>query len=103
MGNAELKRRIKEFALSEGADLVGVAPIENYSDYSTEIEERIKETGASQVDFMIANGDTTFFERISCALNTMPTAKAIIVVGVYSYDEGAEYRDVDGELRGFHT
>lgn len=100
MGNAELKRRIKEFALSEGADLVGVAPIENYSDYSTEIRERIKETRASQADFMIANGDTTFFERISCALNTMPTAKAIIVIGVYSYDEAAAYQGVDGELRG---
>jgi len=100
MGNAELKRRIKEFALSEGADLVGIAPVEDYSDYSTEIEERIKETRASQADFMIPSGDTTFFESISCALNTMPTAKAIIVIGVYSYDEAAAYRDVDGELRG---
>ncbi len=100
MGNAELKRRIKEFVLSEGADLVRVAPVENYSEYSAGIKERIKETGASMADFMLANEDANFFERISCALNTMPTAKAIIVIGVYSYDEGAAYRDVDGELRG---
>ncbi len=102
MENAELKRRIKEFALSKGADLVGVAPVENYSDYSAEIKERMKETEASQADFMLANEDANFFEYISYALNTMPTAKAIIVIGVYSYDEAAVYRDVDeaGELRG---
>ena len=100
MGNAELKRRIKEFVLSEGADLVRVAPVENYSEYSAEIKERIKETGASELDFMIPNGETTYFERISCALNTMPTAKAIIMIAVYAYDEAAVYRDVDRELRG---
>ena len=82
MGNAELKRRIKKFALSEGADLVRVAPVENYSEYSAEIKERMKETGASMADFMLASEDATFFEHISCALNTMPTAKAIIVICV---------------------
>ncbi|MFC1715195.1 epoxyqueuosine reductase [Candidatus Poribacteria bacterium] len=100
MESVELKRRIKEFAVAEGADLVGVAPIETYSDYSAEIEGRIEETGASQADFMIAADDTAFFERISCALNTMPTAKAIIIIGVYSYDEAALYEDVTGELCG---
>ena len=98
--NAELKQQIKDFAMTEGADLVGIAPVEAYSDYLTEIEERIKETGASRADFMIAADDTTFFERISCALNTMPTAKSIIMIGVYSYDETAAYQDVRGELRG---
>ncbi len=100
MESVELKQRIKEFAVAEGADLIGIAPVETYSDYSAEIEERIKETGASQADFMIAAGDTAFFERISCALNTMPTAKAIIIIGVYSYDEAAVYGDVPGELHG---
>ena len=102
MENAELKRRIKEFVLSEGADLVRVAPVEDYSEYRAGIKERVKETGASMADFMLANEGANFFEHISCALNTMPTAKAIIVIAVYSYDEAAVYRDVDGdgELRG---
>ncbi len=69
--------------------------METYSEYSAEIEARIKETGASQADFMIAADDTTFFERISSAANTMPTAKAIIVIGVYSYDEIATYENAD--------
>ena len=53
MENTELKARIKEFAISDGADLVGIAPVEAYQEYHAEVEGRIKETGATLTDFMI--------------------------------------------------
>ena len=100
MENVDLKTQIKEFAMTEGADLVGIAPVETYPDYYAEVESRMKETGATQTDFMISADDTAFFARLSSALNALPTAAAIIVLGVYSYDEMAVYRNTRRELRG---
>jgi len=100
MENTELKTQIKEFAMSEGADLVGIAPVEAYHDYHAEVERRIKETGATLTDFMIPADDVTFFQRLSYARNTLPKATAIIMLGVYAYDEAAVYRDTHHELRG---
>jgi epoxyqueuosine reductase len=100
MRNTELKTQIKEFAVSEGANLVGVAPVETYHEYYAGVEGRMKETGATLIDFMVSADDTTFFERLSCARNTLPTAKAIILIAVYGYDEAAVYRNNRKELRG---
>ena len=100
MGNAELKQRMKEFAIAEGADLVGVAPVEYYSDYRAEMDRRMEETGASYTDFMMPDSDRNFPERLSSAKNALPTAKAIIVLAVYVYDEDAVYENTEGELRG---
>jgi epoxyqueuosine reductase QueG len=100
MEKAKLKAQIKEFAMSEGAVLIGIAPVETYHDYYSGVERRIKETGATLTDFMVSAGDMTFFERISYARNTLPTAKAIIILGVYAYDETAAYLNTQQELRG---
>ena len=100
MGNVELKRRIKEFAMAKGADLVGVAPVEYYSDYRVEMDQRMEETRASHADFMMPDSDRNFPERLSNAANALPTAKAIIVLVVNVYDEGAVYEKTEGELRG---
>jgi len=100
MGNIKLEAQIKEFATAEGADLIGIAPVETYSDYCAEVQSRIKETGAARADFMISAEDVTFFECLSSARNTLPTAAAIIVLGVYAYDETAVYRNTRRELRG---
>ena len=96
MGNAELKQRMKEFAIAEGADLVGVAPVEYYSDYRAEMDRRMEETGASYTDFMMPDSDRNFPERLSSAKNALPTAKAIIVLAVYVYDEDAVYENTEG-------
>ena len=82
-----LDSQIKEFILAEGADVFGVAPVETYTEYGTQVRERMEETGATNEDFMIARGDTSFFARLVSAANTLPEAKAIIVLGVYAYDE----------------
>jgi len=95
-----LDDRVRELAVGEGADLIGVAPVEVYHDYYSEVEKRVKETGATGADFMIPEDARLFFKHLSTATNTLPTAKAIIVIGVYSYDESAVYRNTRKELRG---
>ena len=65
MGNMERKEQIKEFAMADGADLIGIAPVETYSEYCAEVERRVKETGATLADFMIPADDAAFFARLS--------------------------------------
>jgi len=98
--DTNLKEQIKEFAKSEGANLVGIAPVEVYHDYYAEVERRIKDTGATLADFMIPPDEKTFFDHISCAKKALPTAKTIIMLGVYAYDEAAVYGNTHQELRG---
>jgi len=95
-----LSARVKEFAAAQGADLVGIAPPETYADYSAQVEQRIAETGASHRDFMISDDGAAFFDRLASAANTLPSVKAILIVGVYAYDEAAVYRHTRQELRG---
>lgn len=95
-----LKDEIKEFARSQGADLVAVAPIEVYSDYLAEVKNRLAETGADLKDYMIQPEDMSFFERVSDPRRTLPDAKAIIVLGVNAYDKTAVYTKTGCELRG---
>ncbi|UCG57396.1 MAG: epoxyqueuosine reductase [Phycisphaerales bacterium] len=95
-----LDSQIKEFALAEGADLFGVAPVERYAEYGMQVQERMEETGATSEDFMIAREDTSFFARLVTAENTLPEAKAIIVIGAYAYDELAAHTYQGPELRG---
>ena len=56
-----LENEIKEFARSQGADLVAVAPIEVYSDYLAEVKDRLTETGADMSDYMIQPAYVSFF------------------------------------------
>ena len=94
------ENEIKEFARSQGADLVAVAPIEVYSDYLAEVKGRLAETGADLKAYMIQPEDMSFFERLSDPRRTLPNAKAIIVLGVSAYDETAAYTNTRRELRG---
>jgi len=95
-----LENEIKEFAGSQGADLVAVAPIEVYSDYLAEVKDRLAETGADLRDYMIQPADISFFERLADPRETLADAKAIIVLGVYAYDRTADYSKTQRGLRG---
>ena len=95
-----LKNEIKGFARSQGADLVGVAPVEIYSDYLAEVRERSEETQAQLEDYMAPPGEASFFERLSNPRETLPDAQAIIILGVGAYDKGAVYTNARKELRG---
>lgn len=96
----ELSARLKAFAVAKGADLVGIAQPETYADYRAQVEQRIEETGATFEDFMISDDDVSFFDRLSSATNTLPSVRAILIVGVYAYDDVAVYRKTREELRG---
>ena len=98
---------IRQFALSQGAQLVAMAGVEAYDEYLAEIEQRLRETGAGPADYMISPvagmpglQDATFFECLADARNTLPEAKTIIMLGVYAYDEAAPYENTRQELRG---
>ena len=95
-----LKDEIKGFAHSQGADLVGIAGVEVYSDYLDEVRQRSRETEAQLEDYMIAPDDTTFFERLSKPRETLPDARAIIILGVSAYDKNAIYTNTHKQLRG---
>jgi epoxyqueuosine reductase len=102
-----LKNDIKEFALSKGVQLIAMTGVEAYGDYLAEVRSRLKETGAGFEDFMNAQAanmsgsqDMAFFTQISDARKNLPTAKSIIVLGVYGYDENAIYKNTRRELLG---
>jgi epoxyqueuosine reductase len=95
-----LKNEVQDFARSQGADLVGVARAEEYCDYLTEVRQRSEETEARLEDYMAPPGDTLFFERLSQPRETLPDARAIIIIGVGAYDKGAVYTNTRKKLRG---
>jgi epoxyqueuosine reductase len=95
-----LKNEIKDFARSQGADLVGVAPAEDYCDYLAEVRQRSKETVARLEDYMAPPGERLFFERLSNPRETLPEAQSIIILGVGAYNKGAVYKNTRKQLRG---
>ena len=95
-----LKNEIKDFARSEGADLVGIAEVEDYGDYLAEVRKRSEKNAARLEDYMAPPGETSFFERLSRPRKTLPGAQAIIILGVGAYDKGAVYKNTRKQLRG---
>ena len=101
-----MKDEVKQLALSQGAQLVGVARVEAYGEYLAEVEGRLQDTGAGLDDFMISPAagipearDKTFFACLADARKTLAEAKTIVLLGVYAYDEAALYRNTRQELR----
>ncbi len=102
-----LKNDVKEFAVSQGAQLVAMAGVEACADYLAEVEKRLQDTGAQLQDFMaspVANmpgpREMSFFTQLSDARKILPTVKTIIILGVYAYDENAIYKNTRHQLRG---
>jgi len=94
------KNEIKDFARSQGADLVGVTRVEDYCDYLAEVRQRFRENAARPEDYMVSPDDTSFFERLSQPRETLPDAQAIIILGVGAYDKNAVYKNTRKQLRG---
>jgi epoxyqueuosine reductase len=95
-----LKKRIIAFAKSQGADLVGVAKARVYSDYLAEVRAQIRKTGAAKEDYMLPEELTAFFENLSDARSTLPAAKSILLLGVYSFDSADDYHSSRQKLQG---
>ena len=56
-----LKDSIVAYAISQGADLVGVAQPRAYRDYLEQVRARLQETQATGKDFMLYADAMTFF------------------------------------------
>jgi epoxyqueuosine reductase len=102
-----LKNDVRQFAFSQGAQVVAMARVEVYASYLAEVENRLQDTGAQLEDFMISpvanmpsSQEMSFFTHLSDPRKTLPTARTIIILGVYAYDEGAVYKNTRQELRG---
>ena len=102
-----IKTAVKEFAISQGAQLVAITSVDAYTEYLSEVEQRLQETGAKLEDYMISpaanmpgSQDESFFSHLADARKTLAVAKTIIMFGVYAYDEAAIYRNTHKELRG---
>jgi len=95
-----LKEEVVSLASSLGADLVGVAPASVHTNYLEEARGRIQETGATERDFMLPEDAMTFFETLADVRNALPSAKSVILLGVYAFDGDDDYRASMRELRG---
>lgn len=101
------KNELKEFAYSQGAQLCAVSSVYSYDEYQLEASNRLNETGAGFEDYMIPDesqlsGETTktYFDTLSEPRTAMPEVKSIILIGVYSYDHSAVYRNTRSVLKG---
>ncbi len=45
---------IREYARSQGAQLVGITAVDVYTEYAAEVERRFQETGAQLKHFMVS-------------------------------------------------
>jgi len=95
-----LKSTLISFAKSHGVDLVGVARVSVYADYAREVSARLHQTGAAATDYMLPEDAGTFFENLSDVRRTLPSAKSIVLLGVYSFDTEGDYRATRQKLRG---
>jgi len=95
----DLKQKIKAYSESLGIDIFAVAPIEIYADYLAEVKHRMDETQAGLADYMIDKNDKAYFSELSNPYSTLPSAKSIIILGVYAYDEKSDYRRCNKEKR----
>ncbi|MBN2129824.1 MAG: epoxyqueuosine reductase [Sedimentisphaerales bacterium] len=95
-----LKKKIVSLASSQGANLVGVARPSVWADYLEEVRARLRETGAAGEDYMLCEDAMTFFEKLSDVHRTLASAKSIVILGVYSFDEEGDYGATRQKLQG---
>jgi len=95
-----LKSKIISLATSHGADFVGVANVSVYTDYLEQVRRRLRETGATETDYMLGEDALTFFEDLSDVRRTFASAQSIVLLGVYSFDGEGDYRATRQKLQG---
>ena len=79
---------------------MGVAPASVHTDYIEEVRGRIQETGATERDFMLPEDAMTFFGTLADVRRALPSAKSLILLGVYAFDGDDDYKASRRELRG---
>ena len=99
-GCGDPTRRVREFALAMGASLLGVAPAKSYPEYVQEITRRIGSLGLRVEDYLLPAGERPFYESMSNPHDTLQSARSVILIGAYAFDDGTDYRSASRELRG---
>ena len=92
------KKKLKEFAYAHGAQLIAVTGVDPFEDYISEVRSRMNDTGVGFEDYMLPG--ESFFDTLSDPQRSMPGVKSIILIGVYSYDHSAVYRNTRSTLKG---
>jgi len=95
-----LKESIVAYAISQGADLVGIAQPKAYYDYLDQIRARLKETQATGKDFTFSTEAMEFFKTLIDARHTLPEARAVIVLAMYAFDQKGDYKTTRRKLQG---
>jgi len=101
------KNELKEFAFSQGAQLVAFTGVDSYDEYLEEVQSRLEETGAGHEDYLVpapgdnsGSADELFFAQLSDPRDLLPGAKSMIILGVYANDPTGQYGNTKRELRG---
>lgn len=95
-----LKKQVVSVAKSQGADLVGIAKVDVYTDYMQEVSSRLQETEATAKDYMLSEDARTFFESLSDVRSTLAWVKTVVLLGVCSFDTEGDYRATRRKLQG---
>ena len=95
-----LKQELITLSKSLGADLVGIAGAKVFSDYERETMTRLLETGASGKDYTFTEDAKTNFHRLSDVFQSLPAARSIIILGVYTLDTEGDYKNTKRKLLG---
>jgi epoxyqueuosine reductase len=95
-----LKDNIVAYAISQGADLVGIARPRAYGDYLDRVRERLEETQATGRDYMLPTDAGPFFEALTHARHALAEARSILVLAVYALDQKGDYTATRRKLQG---
>jgi len=95
-----LKHALISLARSHGADIVGVAGARVHTAYFQEVSARLQETGAAGTEYMLPEDAATFFENLSDVRRALPSAKSIVLLGVYAFDREGDYSATRRKLQG---
>ncbi|TFG61959.1 MAG: epoxyqueuosine reductase [Spirochaetales bacterium] len=100
MNSMSLKDEIAALASADGADLVTAAPAGTYAGYIGEVSARLRETGASGKDYMLPSEPMAFFGDLSDVRRLLPSAKSVVFIGAYAFDENCDYGKTGNNLQG---
>ncbi len=95
-----LKSHIVSVAKSHGADLIGVAPVHVYTEYVARVRAQLQETGSTGEDYRVSGDALSYFQHLSDVHRTLPSARSLVLLGVYSLDRESDYRQTTRTLQG---
>jgi epoxyqueuosine reductase len=96
----DTEERIREHAAKAGASLVGFAPAAPYPEYPVEVARRIAERHIVVEDYLSPAKNSGFPALYEDPRGTLASARSVVLLGVYAFDDACGYADARGGLRG---